>query len=75
MSSSSRLGSPKVLVCLTLKKKALQSFIISGTAHPKMQCNFSEDSNHQQHCYENFQSQSFRKSGHINCAQMCDCNH
>jgi len=74
MSSSSGSGSPTVLVCLTLKKKALQSFKISGTAHPKMQYNIPEDSILQQHCYENLQSQSFRKSVHIGCVQMCDSN-
>ena len=51
MSSSGSVG-PTVLVCLTLKK-AKHSFIISGTAHPKMQYNIPEDSNLQQHCYEN----------------------
>lgn len=57
---SSGSGSPTVLVCPTTKKKALHSFKISGTAHPRMQYNIPEDSNLQQHCYENLQSQSFQ---------------
>ena len=74
MFSSSGSGGPTVLVCLTTKRKVLQSFKISGTAHPRMQYNIPEDSNLQQHCYKNLQSQSFTVTVRISCAQMCNCN-